>query len=78
MIVYLHGFRSSPASRKATLLRQRLRALGREDEYFCPALPASPRASIGLVTATLAGTRAASIALIGSSLGGYYATWIAE
>jgi uncharacterized protein len=78
VIVYLHGFRSSPASRKATMLRQRLRALGREGEYFCPALPASPRASIGLVNATLAGMPAASIALIGSSLGGYYATWIAE
>lgn len=78
MILYLHGFRSSPTSRKATLLRERMRALGRAAEYLCPALPASPRAAVDLAL-QLAGTvPAASLALIGSSLGGYYATWLAE
>jgi predicted esterase YcpF (UPF0227 family) len=78
VIVYLHGFRSSPSSRKATMLRERLRALGREAEYVCPALPPSPRASIDLVSAMVRETPAALLALIGSSLGGYYATWLAE
>jgi predicted esterase YcpF (UPF0227 family) len=78
VIVYLHGFRSSPTSRKATMLRERLRALGREDEYVCPALPASPRAAVELGTRLVAGRPADSVALIGSSLGGYYATWLAE
>ena len=78
MILYLHGFRSSPGSRKATLLRERMRALGREDEYACPALPASPRAAADLALGLASGVPPSSLALIGSSLGGYYATWLAE
>lgn len=78
MIVYLHGFRSSPASRKAVMLRDRIAALGREADFCCPALPASPRAAAGIALATAQGTPARDLALIGSSLGGYYATWIAE
>lgn len=78
MIVYLHGFRSSPASRKAVMLRDRIAALGREADFCCPALPASPRAAAGIGLATAQGTPARELALIGSSLGGYYATWIAE
>jgi predicted esterase YcpF (UPF0227 family) len=77
VIVYLHGFRSSPASRKATQLRAALQARGRAADYVCPALPASPQAAIA---ATLAATGAlgAGDTLIGSSLGGYYATHLAE
>ena len=78
MILYLHGFRSSPDSRKATMLRERMRALGREDEYACPALPTSPRAAAELALGLASGLPPASVALIGSSLGGYYATWLAE
>jgi hypothetical protein len=78
VILYLHGFRSSPGSRKATMLRERMRALGREDEYACPALPTSPRAAAELALGFASGLPPASVALIGSSLGGYYATWLAE
>ena len=78
MIVYLHGFRSSPRSRKATLLRERMRALGREVEYVCPALPASPREAARLAEQLASGSPPGALALIGSSLGGYYATWLAE
>jgi hypothetical protein len=60
------------------LLRERLRALGRAADYVCPALPASPRAAAGLAFALASGVPAESLALIGSSLGGYYATWLAE
>lgn len=78
MIVYLHGFRSSPASRKATMLRDAMTARGRSAEYLCPALPASPSQSIALMLASVKGVETAQLALIGSSLGGYYATWLAE
>jgi predicted esterase YcpF (UPF0227 family) len=78
VILYLHGFRSSPNSRKATMLRERLRSIGRADEYACPALPASPRAAAGLALEIAARARPDALALIGSSLGGYYATWVAE
>ena len=78
MIVYLHGFRSSPLSFKARLLDDKLRALGRADEYRCPQLPASPAAAIALLESLIAAQPVAQLALIGSSLGGYYAAWLAE
>ena len=60
------------------MLRERMRALGREAEYLCPALPPSPRAAVDLAVRTLVDAPPSSVALIGSSLGGYYATWLAE
>jgi predicted esterase YcpF (UPF0227 family) len=78
MILYLHGFRSSPNSTKATLLRDALAAHRPKVEYLCPQLPASPRAAVDLVLVRLAGVDARRLCLIGSSLGGYYATWLAE
>jgi predicted esterase YcpF (UPF0227 family) len=78
MILYLHGFRSSPLSSKARLIGERLRELGRGDEYVCPQLPASPRQAIELAQQLMQGVPPQELALIGSSLGGYYATWLAE
>ena len=78
MIVYLHGFRSSPQSFKAQLIGRRLHALGRASEYLCPQLPAAPAAAMQVLESLLAPCAAAKLALIGSSLGGYYATWLAE
>lgn len=78
MIVYLHGFRSSPSSRKATLLRAAMAARGRAGEYRCPALAASPARAIEDVLRCVREEAADRLALIGSSLGGYYATWLAE
>ena len=78
MIFYLHGFRSSPQSTKAQLIRARLAERGRLDEYLCPQLPASPRAAARLIEAAARLEDPKRLALIGSSLGGYYATWLAE
>jgi hypothetical protein len=78
VIVYLHGFRSSPASRKATMLRQAMASRGRAAEYLCPALPASPARAVEETEALVEGIAPDRLALIGSSLGGYYATWLAE
>jgi len=78
MILYLHGFRSSPHSFKARLLSERLQALGRGDEYRCPQLPPSPAAAIALAQSLISGQAPEQLTLIGSSLGGYYATWLAE
>jgi predicted esterase YcpF (UPF0227 family) len=77
MIVYLHGFNSSPASGKARQLGEHMARVGREADYYCPALPNSPRAAIALVEAELAQHNGA-VTLIGSSLGGFYATHLAE
>lgn len=78
MILYLHGFRSSPNSKKATELRAALAARGRASEFVCPQLPASPRAAIEIARAAIGAVAGERLCLIGSSLGGYYATWLAE
>jgi uncharacterized protein len=78
VIIYLHGFRSSPASRKATMLCEAMAARERVDEYLCPALPASPARAIEETVRLVQGIARERLALIGSSLGGYYATWLAE
>ena len=80
-IVYLHGFRSSPRSFKALLLGKRMASVGLADRYVCPMLPVSPREATRDVEALIAdlSTRdGAKPMVIGSSLGGYYATWLAE
>lgn len=78
MLIYVHGFNSSPASTKARQLRTALEALGRAGEFACPALPDRPARAIELLEAQMAHAPAASITLVGSSLGGYYSTWLAE
>jgi predicted esterase YcpF (UPF0227 family) len=73
-LIYLHGFRSSPQSAKARLLAGWMAAHRPDVQWVCPQLPASPRDAIHLAQAQLRpGT-----ALIGSSLGGFYATVLAE
>lgn len=78
MILYLHGFRSSPLSFKTGLLAQRMQQLGRGDEYVCPQLPASPREAVERAMNIARRVDPSELTLIGSSLGGYYATWMAE
>ena len=77
LIIYLHGFRSGPASHKAQQLKTRLTALGHGDHYACPQLPVEPRAAIAICEDLIAGSGRA-VTLVGSSLGGYYATYLAE
>jgi predicted esterase YcpF (UPF0227 family) len=78
MILYLHGFRSSPVSFKARVVQKALEDAGRAEELICPQLPASPKEAIDLAL-RLAGSHApGNLAIIGSSLGGFYATWLAE
>jgi predicted esterase YcpF (UPF0227 family) len=78
MILYLHGFRSSPASYKARVVAARMAQMNLSDQLLSPQLPASPRAAMALAQSLVAGVPAAELAIIGSSLGGYYATWLAE
>jgi predicted esterase YcpF (UPF0227 family) len=75
-IIYLHGFRSSPQSFKARMIGARLRELGLADRFVCPQLPVSPAAALALVEQTIA--PGADDVLVGSSLGGFYATCLVE
>ena len=78
MILYLHGFRSSPASFKAQLLAARLAALGLADQWHCPQLSASPARAVAQAMALTALADPRQLCIIGSSLGGYYARYVAE
>ncbi|MFD4840152.1 YqiA/YcfP family alpha/beta fold hydrolase [Achromobacter sp. NPDC058515] len=83
MILYLHGFRSSPASFKARLMADAMAGRGLSADWACPQLPASPREAMalamGIARNRLAGAATPrALTVIGSSLGGFYATWIAE
>lgn len=78
MYVYIHGFNSSPASIKARQLDAKLRSLGRGAEFACPALSHWPREAMGQLEALVQGHAPDSVTLVGSSLGGFYATWLTE
>jgi len=78
MILYLHGFRSSPQSMKARLVGERMAQMGLAKDLACPQLPASPKAAMALALRLVDGVPAEQLSIIGSSLGGYYATWLAE
>lgn len=60
------------------MLAERLQESGAGADYHCPQLPASPRAAVALAAELASRSRPNEITLIGSSLGGYYATWLAE
>ena len=76
-LLYLHGFRSSPKSFKARRLLAWLAAHRPEVQAWCPHLPPSPRDAMALVEAGVRGWPPTA-AVLGSSLGGFYATAVAE
>lgn len=80
-IVYLHGFRSSPASIKATRLSEAVAALPADirPRLHVPELVHRPAQAIAGVSDWVdRHADPATLTFIGSSLGGYYATHLAE
>lgn len=75
-LLYLHGFRSSPRSTKASLMAQRVAREHPNLRWWCPQLPPSPREAIDLVMRGIADWPRSSMAVVGSSLGGFYATYV--
>lgn len=75
-LLYIHGFNSSPASRKAGQLKAVFERAGAGQRLHIPALDPQPKKAMAALEAVLAG--AGPVALLGSSLGGFYATWLAE
>ena len=76
-LLYLHGFRSSPRSTKAQQVAARIADRHPEVTWWCPQLPPSPREAMQLVMRGIAGWPPESMGVIGSSLGGFYATHVA-
>jgi uncharacterized protein len=77
-LLYLHGFRSSPQSFKARLLQAWLQVHAPQVAWWCPQLPPSPREAWSLMLDGVRCWPPHSMAVIGSSLGGFYATAFAE
>lgn len=77
-LLYLHGFRSSPQSAKARLMAQHMAKQHPQVVWHCPQLPPSPREAMEMVAQATSAWPAESMAVVGSSLGGFYATWVAE
>ena len=77
-LLYLHGFRSSPKSTKARMVAERVAARHPQVTWWCPQLPPSPRAAMELVMAGIAAWPRGRMGVIGSSLGGFYATYVAQ
>lgn len=75
-LLYLHGFRSSPRSTKASQMARRVASQHPNLHWWCPQLPPSPREAIALVMGGIAGWPRSSMAVVGSSLGGFYATYV--
>ena len=72
MIVYLHGFNSSAQSHKAQVLGRYLAERGMGAQYACPDLPPHPADAIRVIE------KQRDACFVGSSLGGFYATYMAE
>jgi predicted esterase YcpF (UPF0227 family) len=79
-LLYLHGFRSSPASTKAQRMARHVAeraGQGRPITWACPQLPPSPREAWSLMLSVVQHWPAETTVVVGSSLGGFYATALA-
>jgi len=77
-LLYLHGFNSSPASAKAQQTQQWFAQNAPEIEFICPELPPYADRAMALLCAIVNAQRSDSIWVIGSSMGGFYATCLVE
>ena len=81
LVVYLHGFRSSPRSSKARMTGDAIAhrvEQGAPIEWYCPQLHASPQESMDMVRRRIDASKADRLSVIGSSLGGFYTNYLAE
>ena len=76
-VLYLHGFRSSPLSTKARHMAALMAERYPLVTWWCPQLPPSPQAAAALIAQGTAEWPTQTMAVMGSSLGGFYATWLA-
>lgn len=78
MLIYIHGFNSSALSYKAGLLREHMAKLGLSERFACPELSHRPHEAMTQLEALIAPRASRDVTLVGSSLGGFYATALVE
>ena len=77
-LLYLHGFRSSPQSAKAKQMAAWMKSRAPKVTWWCPQLPPSPREAVDQLLQGIAGWPRDRMGIVGSSLGGFYATVLGE
>ena len=77
-VIYLHGFLSSPASKKARQTIEYCQRQGKAERLIVPELTGGPAESVGQIQTLIDGLPPEQVGLVGSSLGGFYATCLAE
>jgi predicted esterase YcpF (UPF0227 family) len=77
-LLYLHGFRSSPQSIKARKMAEIVQNQHPDVTWWCPLLPASPRQAMAMIRSGVSTWPRQQMAIIGSSLGGFYAAVLAR
>lgn len=77
-VLYLHGFRSSPQSAKAQQMKRYVQDRQPQVHWWCPQLPPSPALALQVLLQGTADWPHSTMAVIGSSLGGYYASAVAQ
>ena len=77
-ILYIHGFNSSPKSEKAKIAKAFFNEQYPDIHFHCPQLSGSPEQAIAQLQAIIASDSEGTWYLMGTSLGGFFATYLAE
>lgn len=76
-LLYIHGFLSSPQSHKAVQVGRWLAQHRPDVEFICPQLPPYPDEAAAILQHAIAQAKN-PVGVMGSSLGGFWATWLVE
>ena len=77
-LLYIHGFLSSPQSLKAVQVADWLRRNRPDIHFHCPFLTPYPDQTQATLETIVENHHQETVCLMGSSLGGFWATWLAE
>lgn len=78
LYIYVHGFNSSPESAKAKIFLEYMQQQGKGSDVKIPALSNLPKKAIAQLQQLIEASGERPVILLGSSLGGYYSTWLTE